>query len=237
VGGLRPETGDPPWGSERQQPAGAVSVDCGPPPVRAGASGTNLAGSEAQSPGGSQPASPRGPTPPGGFLSDPWFRFALVFGVLALSCEILYYAVLVDTEPLVDYLRALAFIAVEILKTFRIEAEVHYTLVTSGGFAVQIAHGCDAIQICALYSCAVVAFPAPWRAKLWGLLVGILWLQLLNQVRIASLVLIGRFYETIFETAHYTLWPSVLIVITVVSWIAWVRWATRDATDPESEPA
>jgi exosortase H (IPTLxxWG-CTERM-specific) len=196
-----------------------------------------LAGSESQSPGGSQPASPPGPAPPGGFLSDPWFRFALLFGVLALTCEVLYYAVLVDSGPLVHYLRALAFMAVEILTAFRIHAEVHYTLVTSGDFSVQIAHGCDAIQICALYSCAVIAFPAPWRAKLRGLVIGILWLQLLNQVRIVTLVLIGRYYATIFEAAHFTVWPSVLIVITVASWIAWVRWATRDATGPEPDPA
>jgi exosortase H (IPTLxxWG-CTERM-specific) len=196
-----------------------------------------LAGSESQSPGGSQPASAPGPAPPGGFLSDPWFRFALLFGALALTCEVLYYAVLADSDLLVHYLRALAFMAVEILTTFRIHAEVHYTLVTSGDFAVQIAHGCDAIQICALYSCAVIAFPTPWRAKLRGLVVGILWLQLLNQVRIVTLVLIGRYYQTVFETAHFTVWPSVLIVITVASWIAWVRWATRDAIGPEPDPA
>jgi exosortase/archaeosortase family protein len=192
---------------------------------------------EAQSPGGPPPPDPPGPPPRAGRLQDPWFRFALAFGVLALACEVLYYAVLVDSDPLVHYLRALAFTAVEILRAFGFEAEVNDTLVTSGGFAVQIAHGCDAIQICALYSCAVVAFPSPLRAKLMGLGAGILWLQLLNQVRIVTLVLIGRYYESIFEDAHYTFWPSILIVITVVSWIAWVHWATRDAIGPQPDPA
>lgn len=193
--------------------------------------------SESQSPGGSPPAIPSGPAPPAGFLRDPWFRFAAVFGVLALACEILYYAILVDSEPLVYYLRGLAVAAVAILRIFQFRAEVHNTLITSGDFVVEIAHGCDAIQICALYSCAVIAFPAPLRAKLVGFGAGIAWLQLLNQARIVSLVLIGRYYEAIFENAHFKVWPSVLIVITVVSWIAWVRWATRDATLPEPAPA
>lgn len=192
---------------------------------------------EAQSPGGPRPPDPPGAPPRSGRLRDPWFRFALTFGVLALGCEVLYYAVLVDSDPLIHYLEALAFVAAGVLRTFGIAAEVNHTLINSGDFAVQIAHGCDAIQICALYGCAVIAFPTPLRAKLVGLGVGIVWLQLLNQVRIVTLVLIGRYHESIFEDAHFTIWPSILIVITVVSWIAWVRWVTRDATGPEPDPS
>ncbi len=157
--------------------------------------------------------------------------------MLALGCEVLYYAVLVDSDPLVYYLRGLAFVAGKILWVLGFDASVNHTLVTTEGFAVQIAHGCDAIQICALYSSAVIAFPARLRPKLRGLALGIGWLQLLNQLRIVSLVLIGRYYETIFEDAHYTVWPTFLIVITVVSWIVWVRWATRDVAEPEPSAA
>lgn len=160
-------------------------------------------------------------------LRDPWFRFASLFGLLALSCEVLYYALLVDSDPLQYYLGALAFMAGQILGGLGLEAEVTHTLITSGGFAVQVAHGCDAIQICALYSCSVLAFPAPIRRKFRGLVIGIVWLQLLNQLRIVSLVVIGRFYGSHFETAHYSVWPTFLIVVTVGSWIVWVRWATR----------
>lgn len=172
-----------------------------------------------------------------GFLRDPWFRFALFFGVLALGCEVLYYAVVVDSQPLVGYLRGLARASGTILRLLGFDAQVNSTLVTTEGFAVQIAHGCDAIQICALYSAAVIAFPAPLRRKLLGLALGIGWLQLLNQARIVSLVLIGRYYQTIFEGAHYTIWPTFLIVVTVLSWMVWVRWATRDVAGREPAPA
>ena len=69
-----------------------------------------------------------------------------------------------------------------------------------------------------------------------GLVLGILWLQALNQLRIVSLLLIGRHYMSVFETAHLTVWPTFLIVITVVTWIVWVRWATRDEV-VDAEPA
>lgn len=195
-----------------------------------------MAEADSQSPGGSsRPDDRPGPAPAVrfGFLRDPWFRFAGTFGVLAVTCEVLYYAVLVDSDFLVHYLRGLAVVAGRALWLLGYETSVDYTLVTTEGFAVQIAHGCDAIQICALYSSAVLAFPSPLRPKLRGLFLGITWLQLLNQVRIVSLVLIGRYHPSIFQSAHYTVWPTFLIVVTVVSWIVWVRWATRDVADPE----
>lgn len=199
-----------------------------------------MAEADSQSPGGSSQPDDRPEPAPAvrfAFLRDPWFRFAGTFGVLAVGCELLYYAVLVDSDLMVHYLRGLAFAAGQILWLLGFETSVDYTLVTTEGFAVQIAHGCDAIQICALYSSAVLAFPSPFRPKLRGVFLGILWLQLLNQARIVSLVLIGRYHPSIFHDAHYTLWPTFLIVVTVVSWIVWVRWATRDVREPEPAAA
>ncbi len=184
----------------------------------------------AAEPRGSGPA----PEPPAapvsdtrGPFSDPWLRFALLFGALALACEVLYYGVLVGSEALDLYLRGLAQVSARLLGLLGFEATVRGAMLSSDGFSVQIAEGCDAIQICALLSCAIVAFPVALSAKLWGLVVGIGWLQLLNQTRIVSLVLIGRHHESLFKSAHLTIWPSVLIVVTVATWIVWVRLATR----------
>jgi len=170
-------------------------------------------------------------------LRDPWFRFAAVFAVLAVGCEILYYSLLVGSPSLSGYLRALALVAAWVLELLGTDAQVRYSVITTDVFAVEIAHGCDAIQICALYSSAVVAFPVSWRRRLWGLGLGVSWLQLLNQVRIVSLVLIGPAWPSYFETVHFKVWPSVLIVLTVGSWIAWARFATRDVAQPEPSGA
>lgn len=186
------------------------------------------AGSPASSPPESPDERPKRRNP----FSDPWFRFAAVFGVLAISAEILYYAALVDSPSLKQYLELLARISHGILQLMQVESERTGTLLAGSGFSVQIAHGCDAIQICALISCAVVAFPSPLIAKVWGLVGGILVLQLLNQARIVSLLLIGQEYPEWFETAHLTVWPALLIVVTVLTWIIWVRWAVPDV--PES---
>jgi exosortase/archaeosortase family protein len=166
-------------------------------------------------------------------LRDPWFRFAAAFAALAVGCEVLYYSVLVGSPWMGGYLRALALAAAAVLELLGTETQVRLSVLTTERFAVEIAHGCDAIQICALYSSAVLAFPAAWRRKLWGLGLGVLWLQILNQARIVSLVLIGPAYPEHFETVHFDVWPSALIVVTVASWIAWARWATRDVAKPE----
>lgn len=171
-----------------------------------------------------------------GLLNDPWFRFAATFGILAISCEILYYAVLVDTEPLKAYLHGLATVSAVVLDLVGVEIEQTGATLRHAGFAVQIAHGCDAIQICALLTCAMLAFPSPWKAKIAGLLGGILWLQVLNQVRIMSLVIIGARYREHFEDAHLVVWPTFLIIVTVATWIAWVRLASLDDPEPSGSP-
>lgn len=186
---------------------------------------------ETQEPLGSR--EPRRPAASGAarprrFFRDPWFRFAALFGVLALTCELLYYAVLVDSGPLQVYLRALASTAGAILGLLRSDVDVSGTMLSTRGFSVQVAHGCDAIQICALMGCAVLSFPASLRAKVVGLALGILWLQFLNQVRIVSLVLIGTHKYQYFESAHLQVWPTALILITVATWVVWVRAATSD---------
>jgi exosortase H (IPTLxxWG-CTERM-specific) len=192
------------------------------------------AGSDSHGPSQQRPPAASSPL---ALLRDPWFRFAATFGILAVTCEILYYAVLVDTEPLKAYLRALAAGSAMLLDLMGVDVEHTGATVRHAGFAVQIAHGCDAIQICALLTCAMIAFPSPWKAKLAGLFFGILWLQFLNQMRIVSLLLIGAHYQSWFEDAHLVIWPTFLIVITVVTWIAWVRLASLDEPEPSGAEA
>ena len=168
-------------------------------------------------------------------FSDPWFRFAAVFGVLAISGEIAYYAILVDSPSLKQYLELLARISEQILLAMQVEVERTGTLLSGSGFSVQIAHGCDAIQICALITCAMVAFPSPALAKVWGIVGGIFFLQMLNQARIVSLLLIGQRRPEWFESAHLTVWPAFLIVVTVLTWITWVRLAVPAPLEPEHE--
>jgi len=157
---------------------------------------------------------------------EPWIRFALIFGALAIVSEVFYYAVALDSEGFQSYLGVLAEISGALLSVFNSDVVVNGTRISDEFFAVEVAQGCDAIQVCSLLAAAVIAFPVESRRKLRGLVLGILWLQLLNLMRIVTLFWIGTYFPRVFQTAHEVVWPGILITITIATWILWVRLET-----------
>jgi exosortase/archaeosortase family protein len=162
---------------------------------------------------------------------DPWVRFALIFGALAILSEVVYYGVALESDAFHRYLETLAEISGGILRHFTDGVTVRGTLISGSLFTVEIARGCDAYRICALLAAAMLAFPASWRDKLVGLLLGLVWLNALNFVRICGLYFIGGLYYSEFQRAHVIYFPIFLIAMTVGAWIVWVRWVTRERQD------
>jgi exosortase H (IPTLxxWG-CTERM-specific) len=168
---------------------------------------------------------------------EPWVRFALIFAALAVVSELVYYGVALESPLFRDYLAALARISAWILAWFVDGVSVNGTAITSRAFTVEIARGCDAYRMCALLTSAIVAFPAPIPRKLWGIALGLAWLNLLNFVRIIGLFFIGAYAAAWFQTSHEIFFPIFLIAMTVGAWIFWLRRATHDRLVPNATPA
>jgi exosortase H (IPTLxxWG-CTERM-specific) len=159
---------------------------------------------------------------------DPWLGFALRFGLLAILSEVVYYGAALDSDLFRRYLGALASISSEIIALFSEGVRVRGAVITGDLFSVEIAQGCDAYRICVLLCAAIIAFPASLKKKVWGVVLGLVWLNALNFVRIVSLYFIGGLYYSQFQRSHEVYFPIFLICMTVLAWIIWVRWATSD---------
>ena len=61
---------------------------------------------------------------------------------------------------------------------------------TGGG--IQIVAGCNGVEAVLILVSAVLAFPAPWKHKLIGIVLGFVAIQALNLVRIISLYYLQR---------------------------------------------
>jgi exosortase/archaeosortase family protein len=168
---------------------------------------------------------------------DPWLRFMLVFAALAVVSEFVYYGVALESDLFAAYLALLARISGFLLGFVADDVMVRGTLISSSLFSVEIARGCDAYRICSLLSAAIIAFPSGLRLKLWGLALGLLWLNLLNFVRILGLFFIGGSFPQHFRASHETYFPIFLICMTMAAWILWLRWATREAIPRQAKPA
>lgn len=93
----------------------------------------------------------------------------------------------------------------------------------SNGFAVSIEAGCNGVEACIILIAAILAFPAPWLNKLWGLLAGILAVQIVNVVRVISLFYLGQWNRDIFTFAHLYLWQALIMLDVLVVWLVWMR--------------
>lgn len=104
------------------------------------------------------------------------------------------------------------------------------TRILSPRFSVNIENGCNGVETMLIFFSAVLAFPAPWRARLAGLAVGLVAIQLLNLVRVVALYLTGAYLPSLFDASHTVLWQTLVILGGVLLWIFWAtRFADRSA--------
>ena len=106
----------------------------------------------------------------------------------------------------------------------------------TNGTAVSIQPGCNGVEAMICLTAAIVAFPASWKSKFYGLLFGFIAIQLLNIVRIISLFYLLQWNKEWFEWAHLYLWQALIILDALVVFIIWVRMLPNpDSEDLEAE--
>jgi exosortase/archaeosortase family protein len=107
------------------------------------------------------------------------------------------------------------------------------TLMHSGGFGYEIGLECTGIFPAVLLAAAILASPAPFSARLWGVLLGMFCMLILNLIRLVSLFHLGVQHPGIFSMAHSLIWPGVMIVLLICYF---QRWRRSMHSHPESTP-
>jgi exosortase H (IPTLxxWG-CTERM-specific) len=98
---------------------------------------------------------------------------------------------------------------------------------------VTILAGCNGIEAMIVLLAAIVAFPAPWKHKLIGLIVGVAAIQVLNLVRIVSLFYLGQWSPTAFEWAHLYVWQVLIMLDALIVFLVWLRSLPRMRVTPD----
>jgi exosortase H (IPTLxxWG-CTERM-specific) len=97
------------------------------------------------------------------------------------------------------------------------------TIIRGKRFAVNIRNGCNGVEAMLIFLAAVLAFPAPWRARLLGLVIGIVAIQAVNLIRVVALYLTGAYFPSWFDASHTVIWQTVVILFSVLLWILWAN--------------
>jgi len=102
---------------------------------------------------------------------------------------------------------------------------------TTNGFSVTILAGCNGLEAMIVLIAAILAYPAPWKHRVGGIVAGVAAIQVLNLVRIVSLFYIGQWSLKVFEWAHLYGWQVLIMLDVLIVWLLWLR------TIPRSPPA
>jgi exosortase H (IPTLxxWG-CTERM-specific) len=134
----------------------------------------------------------------------------------------------VNDAVVVPFTARIASVSGGILRALGEPVSVEGTEIRSGGFAVQIENGCNGLETVLLFASAVLAFPAPWKRRLAGFLLGFAAIQLFNLVRVVSLFWIGKHHPAFFSASHTILWQSLVVLFGVLLFLFWAA-RSRDA--------
>lgn len=101
--------------------------------------------------------------------------------------------------------------------------EMEGTIIRNQRFAVNIRNGCNGVETMIIFLAAVLAFPASWKARGVGLVLGMLAIQGINLVRVVALFLTGSYFPKFFDSSHTVVWQTIVILFGVVLWIFWAN--------------
>ena len=145
----------------------------------------------------------------------------LLLILLSLALALLVYFRLFGT-PFVDAVsRWTAASAAQALNALGASVVNTGTVVGSSSFAYSIVAECTAIGPTILFVGAVLAYPASWRSRALGIVMGVVLLSALNLVRLVSLFYIGVYFPNYLPMAHYLVWQAAIIIFAILLWLWW----------------
>ncbi len=97
----------------------------------------------------------------------------------------------------------------------------------SANFSISIEAGCNGVEASIVLLAAILAFPASWRDRFWGLVLGFLAVQSVNLLRVVSLFFLGQWNFKAFEFAHLYMWQALIMLDVLAVWLLWMRYVAR----------
>jgi exosortase H (IPTLxxWG-CTERM-specific) len=129
----------------------------------------------------------------------------------------------VNDHVIVPFTAAIARTSAVVLGVIGQEIRIEGTRVYGQSFAVDIENGCNGVEAMIIFLAATLSFPAPLKARLAGLALGIVGIQIVNLIRVVALFLTGVYFPSFFDSSHTVVWQTVVILFAVLLWIFWAQ--------------
>ncbi|MBC7956151.1 MAG: exosortase/archaeosortase family protein [Cytophagales bacterium] len=123
------------------------------------------------------------------------------------------------------------------LLTPEVQAVPKGARIVAPGGGLNVLFGCEGTDAVFLLTAALLVFPLSVRARLTGLLAGLVWVFVLNQVRIVALFYAFRTDSGLFDLLHTLAAPLLMVVLTGLFFHLWLERAgsaPREVSNPSA---
>ena len=173
-----------------------------------------------------------------GVWRNPAYRFVLTFLPLLGVVSVAYPFFVKHNSPVVQaFIEGTAAIEYHFFSLFSSDVRINGKMVWFGDFVVKIIDECTGIYEMLIFSAAVLAFPTRMLDKALGVILGCPLIYLFNLIRIAMLIVVGRYWPSAFDFMHVYFWQATMIVMITSVWLLWITKVVRRDETSSSDPA
>jgi len=95
--------------------------------------------------------------------------------------------------------------------------------ITVSTLSLDINYECTGVYVVLILCVFLFAYPASWRSRVMGALIGMVALTVVNILRIAFLVRVAELAPDLFSYFHEYVWQGVFLVLVIAYAMTWVE--------------
>ena len=135
------------------------------------------------------------------------------------------------------YSNVIVIITAKILGLFGITSDYVGSIINLPSISLDVEFGCNGLEAVMIYCVAVLTFPASWRSRLFGIVLGFLVIQVLNLIRIVALAYAGVYHKELFDLVHLYVAQGVMIAVALGTFVLYLNYISNEDAKPEEVPA
>jgi len=97
------------------------------------------------------------------------------------------------------------------------------TNVSSPDFSMGIITACTGLVAMVIFTAAVLAYPCSLGKKTEGIVLGAVGIFIFNLLRMVGLFMVGSHLPGLFNSAHYIVGQSLMILLAIGLWLLWLE--------------
>ncbi len=164
----------------------------------------------------------------------PVFKFVAAFGVIYVALSLMYYYYLQQDYSALNYpdpiTSQVSYQTQQILLVLGYDARISNVpgnpsvyMFLNKQIVYRVIEGCNAVSVMILFVAFVLAFAKAWKKTILFITIGLLFIYLVNILRLAGLAVIKLNYPQYDYISHDIIFPAVIYGSVIALWLLWIK--------------